>query len=244
VDYTGDSDSQSDINLAFGHQGLYHDTATGLVYNRARMLNPTLGRFNQRDPLGYVDGMSVYAGYHLMYGGLDPFGTKRYTVDLTFIRSRTIRRNGMEWPENPEPGDRPEGMTTIENTEVWTTTATVSFDMSLKCNGTSVEYDDPSNETSNVEGWDNPYFTIPLGYGSVGVGSSWEVTVDGSHTTSDIECECKKGNKGVVDLEFKLRRASHAGIHPPAGPQPSGSVHSTVVETVEKPAFETVRCCP
>jgi RHS repeat-associated protein len=33
-------------------QGLHHDTATGLVYNRARMLNPILGRFNQRDPWG------------------------------------------------------------------------------------------------------------------------------------------------------------------------------------------------
>ncbi|BAM02982.1 hypothetical protein PSMK_08230 [Phycisphaera mikurensis NBRC 102666] len=36
----------------FGHQGLHHDEATGLIYNRARMLHPTLGRFVQRDPLG------------------------------------------------------------------------------------------------------------------------------------------------------------------------------------------------
>jgi hypothetical protein len=28
----------------------------------------------QRDPLGYVDGMSHYAGYHIMHGGIDPFG--------------------------------------------------------------------------------------------------------------------------------------------------------------------------
>ena len=50
----------------FGHQGLLHDgEALGLpghalVYNRARHLHTTLGRFQQRDPLGYVDGMSVY----------------------------------------------------------------------------------------------------------------------------------------------------------------------------------------
>jgi RHS repeat-associated protein len=43
-----------------GHQGLMHDKEFGLVYNRARYLHPTLGRFMQRDPLGYVDGMSVY----------------------------------------------------------------------------------------------------------------------------------------------------------------------------------------
>ena len=54
----------------FGHQGLHHDEATGLVYNRARMLHPGLGRFVQRDPLGYVDGMSVYGYYAGMWGGV------------------------------------------------------------------------------------------------------------------------------------------------------------------------------
>jgi RHS repeat-associated protein len=43
-----------------GHQGLMHDNESSLVYNRNRMLHPALGRFMQRDPLGYVDGMSLY----------------------------------------------------------------------------------------------------------------------------------------------------------------------------------------
>ena len=47
--------------LEVGHQGLMHDEETGLIQNRRRMLHPRLGRFMQRDPLGYVDGMSVYA---------------------------------------------------------------------------------------------------------------------------------------------------------------------------------------
>jgi len=59
-DYADDADGLSDVGLNIGHQGLYHDEETGLVYNRARMLDPELGRFLQRDPLGYVDGMSVY----------------------------------------------------------------------------------------------------------------------------------------------------------------------------------------
>ncbi|MEM8784145.1 MAG: RHS repeat-associated core domain-containing protein, partial [Planctomycetota bacterium] len=54
---------------AVGHQGLTHDGEAlglsgsgglGLVENRNRTLHPRLGRFLQRDPLGYVDGMSVY----------------------------------------------------------------------------------------------------------------------------------------------------------------------------------------
>jgi len=43
-----------------GHQGLMHDEETGLVYNRARMLNPALGRFMQHDPKRYVDGANLY----------------------------------------------------------------------------------------------------------------------------------------------------------------------------------------
>jgi RHS repeat-associated protein len=60
----------------FGFQGLHHDEETGLVYNRARMLNPRLKRFNQRDPLGYPDGLNTYAAYHVMYGGVDPMGNE------------------------------------------------------------------------------------------------------------------------------------------------------------------------
>jgi RHS repeat-associated protein len=61
----------------FGHQGLFHDEETGLVYQRARIWNPPLGRFNQPDPLGYPDGMNRFAGYHVLHGGLDPSGLVR-----------------------------------------------------------------------------------------------------------------------------------------------------------------------
>jgi RHS repeat-associated protein len=44
-----------------GHQGLLHDAETGLIYNRHRILDAALGRFAQRDPLRYIDGVSVYA---------------------------------------------------------------------------------------------------------------------------------------------------------------------------------------
>jgi RHS repeat-associated protein len=42
-----------------GHQGLFFDKEFGLVHNRARMLHPALGRFMQRDPIGYRDGMNL-----------------------------------------------------------------------------------------------------------------------------------------------------------------------------------------
>jgi len=44
-----------------GHQGLLHDEQTGLVYNGRECSSPSLGRFLQEDPLGYIDGMNYYA---------------------------------------------------------------------------------------------------------------------------------------------------------------------------------------
>jgi RHS repeat-associated protein len=63
-------------DVTLGHQGLSLDAETGLYYNRARMLHPTLGVFTGRDPLGYVDGGSLYE-YEggLPLARLDPIGT-------------------------------------------------------------------------------------------------------------------------------------------------------------------------
>ncbi|MCC6680457.1 MAG: hypothetical protein IT445_06090 [Phycisphaeraceae bacterium] len=71
---------------AVGHQGLFHDEESGLVYNRARMLHPRLGRFMQRDPLGYVDGMATYT-YRLNNPNqhVDPFGCA--AIDVQRVRS-------------------------------------------------------------------------------------------------------------------------------------------------------------
>ncbi|HRK29481.1 MAG TPA: RHS repeat-associated core domain-containing protein [Tepidisphaeraceae bacterium] len=52
----------SDYGFSVGHQGLLHDAETNLIYNRARYLHNTLGRFTAEDPLGtaYQDGMNLY----------------------------------------------------------------------------------------------------------------------------------------------------------------------------------------
>jgi len=43
-----------------GHQGLMHDQATQLIYNRLRMYSPDQQVFMQPDPKRYVDGMNYY----------------------------------------------------------------------------------------------------------------------------------------------------------------------------------------
>jgi RHS repeat-associated protein len=48
--------------------GYRQDPETQLYHVRARMYHPTLGRFLERDPLGYHDGMNLYE-----YVGSDPY---------------------------------------------------------------------------------------------------------------------------------------------------------------------------
>lgn len=79
---------------SFGHQGLQHDEELGLIHNRARTLHPRLGRFMQRDPLGYLDGMSLYGAYHLLHGGVDPTGMTRGRDFVSIFIGRLFRKYG------------------------------------------------------------------------------------------------------------------------------------------------------
>ena len=67
--------SASTINNTLGFHGLEHDPETGLVYVRNRYFDPELGRFISQDPLGYIDGPSLYgfaSNSPLSFG--DPLG--------------------------------------------------------------------------------------------------------------------------------------------------------------------------
>ena len=63
----------SSYNNPYGYTSRRHDEETGLCYFRARYYDPTSGEFVSRDPLEYVDGMSLYRGY-MGVKAVDPFG--------------------------------------------------------------------------------------------------------------------------------------------------------------------------
>ena len=92
-----------------GHQGLMHDEDTGLVYNRARMLHPQLGRFIQNDPIKYEDGLNSFTSYATLRDGLDPDGLKWIRVRRCRIRGGRRRCTWVKkWVDDQKWGGYPD----------------------------------------------------------------------------------------------------------------------------------------
>jgi len=70
--------NNSTINNPYLFIGRRFDPESQLYYYRARHYDPNIGRFMQRDPLGYVDGMNLfeYVGGNVV-NWVDPSGLKR-----------------------------------------------------------------------------------------------------------------------------------------------------------------------
>ena len=77
----------SKSSLLNSNAGRRFDTDTGLYYYRARYYNPYIGRFLQTDPIGYGDGMNMYAycGNNSL-SWVDPYGMEAgldFTLDAS-----------------------------------------------------------------------------------------------------------------------------------------------------------------
>jgi len=65
--------NESDIGNEYLYTGRRRDPGTNLQLHRNRYYHAALGQWLNRDPLGYVDGMSQYRAY-CVPGGVDPWG--------------------------------------------------------------------------------------------------------------------------------------------------------------------------
>ena len=80
--YSSSEQTSSSVANPYLFQGRRYDSETGLYYFRYRDMSPTLGRFLQRDPIGYRGGLNL----HQCLGSaptffVDPWGLKENAYD-------------------------------------------------------------------------------------------------------------------------------------------------------------------
>jgi len=93
-DATTELTSGTDYGNPYGYTGRRWDAEAGLWYYRAREYHPGLGRFLQRDPAGYVDGLNLYAyvaNNPLAY--VDPSGTLKQGEYPTLQTIQEVKRS-------------------------------------------------------------------------------------------------------------------------------------------------------
>ncbi len=81
--------SSSNMNNPFMYTGRFYHSDFEKYYFRARFYYPAQGQFLNRDPKGYVDGASLYAGY-FSPNGMDPTGTEN-DVEFGTIPDQKMR---------------------------------------------------------------------------------------------------------------------------------------------------------
>ena len=84
---------------SYGFTGRYLDVETGLWYFRARYFSEEMGRFISRDPLGYVDGMSLYQGYFAERFFVDPSGLANPNAPLSELSGTPIHSGSSPTPD-------------------------------------------------------------------------------------------------------------------------------------------------
>ena len=86
-----DAGFTSRVGNPFTFTGRELDAETDLMHFRARTYDTVQGRFKQRDPIGYVDGMNLYAGYFAS-NFIDPFGLFKCSTVVIVGHKDTARK--------------------------------------------------------------------------------------------------------------------------------------------------------
>jgi RHS repeat-associated protein len=111
ANFADDADGLSDVANAYTYTGREYDAETGLYNFRARYYHAQLGRFVNRDPIGYWDGFNLYANYWAV-NGVDPSGLKdgwewnwHHMLDQAIFTEQFLNEHGLDIKINsPEYG--------------------------------------------------------------------------------------------------------------------------------------------
>ena len=198
LDSSGGGDGLSDIDNEHLYTGRRTDLVTGLQLNRMRYYHAALGRWVNRDPIGYADGYNLYEYVKGMPADLtDPIGlvsfcvwskkSKKECLNCCYQKYRgrgpqyddCVQQCSNKWPDPPcKLGEKKHFAIDLLGAKATHTNCTSSDD-SINLSG-----------SGSVE--------LPLGDGKIEIGVSAGRTVTVSPCTTawlgvHVECTCVKG---------------------------------------------------
>jgi RHS repeat-associated protein len=87
----------ANVNQSYGYTGIRHDNESGLQYYRARYFDNYLGRFINRDPIGYKDGLNLYRGYFVIADGNGNYWSCIWPTGNSVTKSSDWKKPS-DWP--------------------------------------------------------------------------------------------------------------------------------------------------
>ena len=178
--------SSAGIANRTGYCGYRFAPETGMYLARNRWLSPPLGRWIQRDPLGYVDGMSYYqSGRSTPISGTDPSGLRQ-----CFTSSINLWKRGV----------------LCEGTDV-------EFEMCWSCEDGKLTVEGPRmlgspNVPCDERFWDAVHTTVSL---VLSANARHDFSVYVAESTSE-SCLCGPGTIQSVVIEARWVKTTSLGI--------------------------------
>jgi len=150
-DAYGNTDSENSVYNCFGYRGEYADFESGLIYLRARMYDPSTGRFINEDPIR--DGLNwyVYCGSNpVMF--VDVLGLAPTVEEAAYMAEHIYKSIPLKDDIYPEENKRLRTVSGWRLIDVWTGRQSMKMGIYIREND---DYTNPSEYTIVFKGTDN-----------------------------------------------------------------------------------------